>query len=179
MPKKTLTVCCTNAAGFLRDLNADILSGFNLVMWESESIPSDWFPIGEWSIDTDVIDREALTVAALKKLDEAEDKLRKKLHDDLSKIDEERQRLRALPAPPAKVSDGEAEATHIGLLDMQVCVPAAWSDEQVLEWCKTHHPCGTTNGWSIRKDGDPGLAGDKERTACADREGFVHIMLDA
>lgn len=105
MPKKTLTVCCTNAAGFMRDLNAGILSGFNLVLWDSENIPKDWLPIGEWSIDTDTIDRKVMTKAALDKLDAQEDKLREDLRKALATIDEERQKLRALPAPTTSTEE--------------------------------------------------------------------------
>lgn len=72
-----------------------------------------------------------------------------------------------------------AEVTRRGALDMQVCVPAAWTDEQVKSFADRENLCGTSNGWSIRRDGDPALGGDPERRQCASREGHVHIMLDA
>lgn len=72
-----------------------------------------------------------------------------------------------------------AEVTRIGVFDMQVCVPADWSDEQVRQFAANQNPCGTTNGWFIRRRGDEGLAGADERVACAGRPGHVHIMLDA
>lgn len=68
--------------------------------------------------------------------------------------------------------------THHGLFDMQVCVPADWTDEQVKEFADTANPCGTTAGWHIRKEGDPALNGDAERVACASRTDCVHIMLE-
>jgi hypothetical protein len=71
-----------------------------------------------------------------------------------------------------------AVITRIGALDMQVCVPAEWTDEQVLEFAGTENPSGT-NGWFIRREGDEALAGALERMPCAERAGFVHIMLDA
>ena len=73
----------------------------------------------------------------------------------------------------------KAEVTKFGVLDMQVCVPKEWSDEEVLDFANTQNPCGTTNGWFIRKEGDKALGGDPERNQCAKYKGNVHIMLDA
>jgi hypothetical protein len=73
----------------------------------------------------------------------------------------------------------EAEVTRRGFLDMQVCVPLGWSDEQVKNFADAHNPSGGANGWSIRRKGDAALRGDPERQRCAGRAGFVHIMLDA
>ncbi len=70
-----------------------------------------------------------------------------------------------------------AEITRSGLLDMQVCVPSDWTDEQVEEFAKTN-PCGTTHGWQIRKQGSSLLKGDKERVKCAEQSDHVHVMLD-
>lgn len=72
-----------------------------------------------------------------------------------------------------------AEVTRRGALSMQVCVPASWSDEQVREFAERENPCGTTNGWFIRRQGDKALAGADERVKCQGRQSFVHIMLDA
>ncbi len=72
-----------------------------------------------------------------------------------------------------------AEVTKIGALDMQVCVPEDWSDAKVLGFADRENPCGTENGWFIRREGDDGLAGDPERRLCTERANHVHIMLDA
>ena len=64
-------------------------------------------------------------------------------------------------------------------LDMQVCVPSDWTDEQVIAFAEREWPCGTTHGWQIRREGDPYLSGSPERNPCAERWGYVHIMLDA
>lgn len=72
-----------------------------------------------------------------------------------------------------------AQVTKIGALDMQVCVPKNWSDKQVIEFAEKENPCGTTAGWGIRREGNKFLNGAKERVECADREEFIHIMLDA
>jgi len=73
----------------------------------------------------------------------------------------------------------EAEVTQRNPLDMQVCVPSYWNDEQVEEFAERENPCGTRAGWAVRKQGSRYLRGDSERVQCNDREGFVHIMLDA
>lgn len=59
-----------------------------------------------------------------------------------------------------------AEVTKTGALDMQVCVPADWTDEQVKAFADSANMCGTMYGWHIRKTGDPALAGDPERQPC-------------
>ena len=69
--------------------------------------------------------------------------------------------------------------TRRAMLSIQVCVPAGWSDAQVIEFTELDSPCGTTNGWQVRKQGDKALQGADERVPCAEREGFVHVMLDA
>lgn len=71
------------------------------------------------------------------------------------------------------------EVTRIGALDMQVCVPEDWTDEQVVTFANAENCCGTELGWQIRREGSPLLAGAPERRPCADREAFVHVMLDA
>ena len=72
-----------------------------------------------------------------------------------------------------------AEVTRRGMLDMQVCVPEDWTDEQVVSFANGQNPPGTLEGWGIRREGDKYLNGDSERNSCSDRAGFVHIMLDA
>ena len=72
-----------------------------------------------------------------------------------------------------------AEVTHFGFLDMQVCVPAGWTDEQALDFAEKEFPCGTTNGWQIRREGSEALHGSPERVDCERNEDHVHIMLDA
>lgn len=69
--------------------------------------------------------------------------------------------------------------TRCGVLDCQVCVPADWTDEQVLEFAEHEQPCGTSDGWQIRRAGDAALRGMAERVPCAERDGYVHVMLDA
>ena len=73
----------------------------------------------------------------------------------------------------------EAEVTRAGALDMQVCVPQNWTNEQVVKFAEEINPCGTFHGWTIREEGDKALKGYPERIQCEQREDFVHIMLDA
>jgi hypothetical protein len=71
-----------------------------------------------------------------------------------------------------------AEVTRFGALDMQVCVPREWTDDQVRAFAEGEYPCGTENGWAIRdKEGE--LPTYSCRVPCARREGHVHIVLDA
>lgn len=72
-----------------------------------------------------------------------------------------------------------ASVTRQGVLDCQVCVPENWDDKKVLDFANYANPCGTSHGWAIRKQGDETLLGCDERVKCEDRDGFVHIMLDA
>lgn len=72
-----------------------------------------------------------------------------------------------------------AEVTRMGVLDMQVCVPEDFTDEQVKAFANEANPCGTSYGWTIRQQGSKYLAGANERVPCEERPGHVHIMLDA
>lgn len=72
----------------------------------------------------------------------------------------------------------QPELTGVGLLSCQVCVPESWTNEQIREFAERENPCGTTSGWHVRTGSDV-LQGDLERAPCSDREGFVHVCLDA
>jgi hypothetical protein len=72
-----------------------------------------------------------------------------------------------------------AKVVRTGALDMQVCAPSGWSDVDITEFANRQNPCGTTNGWVIRKEGCYLLAGAPERVACSARAGCVHVTLDA
>jgi len=62
-------------------------------------------------------------------------------------------------------------------LSVQVCVPETWSDQAVETFANKEYPCGTSNGWYVRKDLKM-LNGDPERNPCSDKKGYVHIMMD-
>ena len=73
----------------------------------------------------------------------------------------------------------QAAIARRGFLDVQVCVPADWPDDQVLAFAEAEYPCGTESGWEIRREGSPFLAGEPERCPCQRSPGHVHITLDA
>lgn len=70
--------------------------------------------------------------------------------------------------------------TRVGPLDMQVCVPDQWTDEEVIKFADRKNRCGTHAGWQIRREGDEALLlGMPERNPCDERPGYVHVTLDA
>ena len=70
-----------------------------------------------------------------------------------------------------------AVVTKMAPLDMQLCVPEDWADEQVKTFADDANPSGTDDGWIITREGDRYLMGDHERAPCRQRVGCVHIML--
>ena len=89
--------------------------------------------------------------------------------------------VRDVPHGPAR-REGDTvkpEVTQRGVLDMQVCVPTDWTDEQAKAFADAENCCGTQNGWQVCKAGCSTLNGAPERVPCAERAGFVHIRLDA
>ena len=72
----------------------------------------------------------------------------------------------------------EADIVRRGLLDMQVCVPRSWSNEQVEQFANHNNPTGVEQRWAIREQGSEFLAGANERVQCEDHCAHVHIMLD-
>lgn len=67
--------------------------------------------------------------------------------------------------------------TQARLLVMQVCVPALWTNDQMLEFAERENPAGTLHGWAVSEDGHPCLAGTPARVTCDDRPTFVHVVL--
>jgi hypothetical protein len=72
----------------------------------------------------------------------------------------------------------KAEVTKTGMLDMQVCVPNDWTDDEIKAFADRENLAGTETGWHIRREGSKYLNGAKERVDCTGRVGFVHVMLD-
>ncbi|GMV18630.1 MAG: hypothetical protein AMXMBFR56_68540 [Polyangiaceae bacterium] len=70
------------------------------------------------------------------------------------------------------------EVLGTALLSIQVCVPADWSDAQVITFAESQNPSGVSTGWQVRKTGEALLRGDPERNPCSERSGCVHITLD-
>ncbi len=72
-----------------------------------------------------------------------------------------------------------AEVIRRTLFALQVCVPTDWTDEQVIEFAENDNPCGTTNGWSIRRQDSEQLSGDDERVSCEEHTDHIHIIVEA
>ena len=73
----------------------------------------------------------------------------------------------------------KATMIYSGLLDMQVCVPKEYADEEVVKFANSVNPSGIcTSQWQIIKEGSKYLNGDPERVQCLDHEENVHMMLD-
>lgn len=70
------------------------------------------------------------------------------------------------------------EVARIGVLNMQVCVPDDWTDEQILEFAESRNPAGGHMQWEIRQQGSKFLIGADARVACQDKTNFVHVTLD-
>ena len=87
--------------------------------------------------------------------------------------------MKAKTDTPGVDPRGSATVTKQGIFDMQVCVPAEWTDEQVKTFADRENPCGTSHGWQIRREGDKALVGAKERVQCASLSSHVHVMLMA
>ena len=66
-----------------------------------------------------------------------------------------------------------------GALDMQVCVPKVFTDEEIVGFANRENFCGTSGGWHIRREGDEAPRGDPERVQCSEFESMCHVMLDA
>lgn len=67
--------------------------------------------------------------------------------------------------------------TRRGLCDLQVCVPANWSDAQVEEFANSDTPTGLESHWRLRAADDKYQRGAPIRVQCAECVGNVHIML--
>lgn len=52
------------------------------------------------------------------------------------------------------------------VLWMTLCVPAAWSDYQVVSFSEEHNPSESFAGWRIR-----------DRVPCQSREGFAEVKV--
>jgi hypothetical protein len=63
--------------------------------------------------------------------------------------------------------------------DLQLCVPAEWTDEQVREYANHAELCGTVNGWQIMREGNKLLNGNPERIECENLAAHVHIRVEA
>ena len=84
--------------------------------------------------------------------------------------------------------DRRPSVVQTGPLHMQVCVPQEYTDNQVEIYANYISPCGTTEGWKIRRNQglmvDPNKAEGNyptyfERVECGEKPRFVHVLLEA
>ena len=64
-----------------------------------------------------------------------------------------------------------------GLLNMQLCVPNEWDDNQIITFAQWQNPAGTTTGWCVTPEGHETLAGSPARVTCAQRKRFIHVLV--
>lgn len=87
-------------------------------------------------------------------------------------------RLRRRDSERADQCANQPEVIGSKLLSLHVCVPANWTDEQIISFAESNNPSGVSTKWQIRKTGNVLLCGDPERNPCTKRSGFVHVVLD-
>jgi hypothetical protein len=81
--------------------------------------------------------------------------------------------------------DRRPTVVQTGPLHMQVCVPQEYTDNQVEIYANYISPCGTTEGWKIRRNLGAVVDIDKvqsdyfERVECGEKPRFVHVLLEA
>lgn len=75
--------------------------------------------------------------------------------------------------------DRSPQVVRRRFLAIQVCVPGSWNNTRIKDFADAAEPCGTQNGWHVYEEGAEGLQGTPARVPCADRKGFVHVVLGA
>ena len=82
---------------------------------------------------------------------------------------------------PADIPVPAAKPTLVrgGFGFVQVCVPAGWSDAEVVDFTMREVPREEGFVWQIRRADDAAPNCCPERMPCARHPGFVHIILDA
>lgn len=68
-----------------------------------------------------------------------------------------------------------AVVLRMGLCNIQVCVPASWSVEEIEAWVNHDCPAGTQHGWRFYDE--PCHDGSAPRITCAADKEKVHVIL--
>jgi hypothetical protein len=71
----------------------------------------------------------------------------------------------------------EPNVPRRGLLDLQVCVPVEYTDEQIEQFANAAEPTGIESSWHMRSADDPAQAGAPIRVPCTKHPENVHVML--
>ncbi len=74
-----------------------------------------------------------------------------------------------------KQIEGQPKVVAIGIFNVQVCVPANYTDEQAIAFAEKEVPAGTSYGWQLADEAL--LNGDPQRNPCKEFSSHVHIQL--
>ncbi len=66
---------------------------------------------------------------------------------------------------------------RMGIFGVNVCVPEAMSDAEIVAFVEKQYPCGTMNGWFVCEEGHDCLNHTPAVLPCDSRPGFVHKVL--
>ena len=66
---------------------------------------------------------------------------------------------------------------RMSLINLQVCVPKEFTDEQAEEAANQLHPTGISSKWTMREAEDPTQMGAPLRVQCQQHPENVHIMM--
>jgi len=69
-----------------------------------------------------------------------------------------------------------AQILRRGVFGISVCIPKDWTDQQVIDFVEADSPCGTADGWQPSARTEENC---NKRIPCEDREGYMHMVLDA
>lgn len=74
--------------------------------------------------------------------------------------------------------ESEGQIINMAGLAVQVCVPASWTGREIIAFAERHYPSGTTNGWQLCLEGNPGLLGAPECVPCENCDDKFHVLLE-
>jgi len=67
-------------------------------------------------------------------------------------------------------SEADPQVLREDLLWLAVCVPEDWTDAQIEDFANRAAPAGTSHGWVVHH-------AEGARVPCAERDGYVHVVL--
>lgn len=77
-----------------------------------------------------------------------------------------------------KQVEGEAAITNQGIMDLQICVPKTFTDDEATAKANELAPTGIESRWTMKHNGHEDLRGCDERVQCSEFKSHVHIMLE-
>lgn len=70
------------------------------------------------------------------------------------------------------------ETLHIGLYDLQLCVPREGTDQQIEKFANDYHLLPEGLYWKLLPDGHEHLDGDPQYNQCGMYKNKVHVKLE-